>query len=131
MQYFFPNGSVSNGVSDFVLQSPPNNSFSLGGKWSITDEYAQTVSNSTLTYNFTAQKVYLVMAPTGKNQSVKVFLDGQLISSDNSGSDVKNGVVNIDRDRLYSLVNLKDGSTNHTLLLEFSNGVKAFAFTFG
>lgn len=131
MEYFFPNGSVSNGESDFVLQSPPENSFSLGGKWDITDENAQTVSNSTLTYNLNAQKVYLVMAPTEKSQSVKVFLDGELIGSDSSGSDVKNGVVNIGSDRLYSLVSLKDGTANHTLLLEFSNGIKVFAFTFG
>ena len=61
---------------------------------------------------------------------VKVYLDGKLIDNLNSGIDVENGIVTVDKDRLYSLVQLKNAQ-NHLLRLEFSPGIEAFAFTFG
>lgn len=132
MGFYDPNGSLPNGSQTLTLnQNPHPNSFSLGGTWNIRDQEADAISSSTLAYNFFASKVYLVLRPGENSSTIKVFLDGKLIDNNSAGSDVKNGIVNVDQDRLYNLVNLKSGPEQHILMVEFSNGVRAFAFTFG
>lgn len=133
MQYYYPGGSIPNGQTKFELsENPSPNSFSLGGDWTIDDENATTVKNSTLTYNFYADKVFLVLRPGQTSSKIKVFLDEKIISTENAGADVKDGIVNIDTDRLYNLIDLKGGSAQHILKIEFETpGIKVFAFTFG
>lgn len=134
MLYEVPDGKTAIGSQSFTLQSNiPLNHFSFGGNWNITDEYAIVGSNATLTYNFMAGKVFLVMNP-GKNStgSIKVFLDGKLIDQSLAGNDVKNGVVTVSSDRLYDLVNLHGKTENHLLRLDFqTSGMKTYVFTFG
>ena len=86
-----------------------------------------------LQYNFVAQKVFLVLAPGNSSTAkVKVFLDGKQVSAFDAGSDVKDGVVNVDSDRLYNLIDLHGKTENHLLRLEFQTlGTQTFAFTFG
>lgn len=134
MQYYFPNGNTGNVVQNFTLsESIPQNSFSLGGSWTITPDNAQTGANATLNYSFFADKVYLVLNPgSSKNAKVKIFLDGKLVDSSNAGADVQNGIINIDSDRLYNLIDLKGKTGAHILKLEFeTQGTEVFAFTFG
>ncbi len=90
--------------------------------------------HSTLVYNFSGNKVFLVLRPgeAGKNAKVKLFLDNNLVNSSNAGQDVQNGAVTIDSDRLYNLIDLKGNPGNHLLKLEFeSSGMEVFVFTFG
>lgn len=135
MQYYYPNGNISNGTSNFTLAANPgNDSFSLGGQWTITDENAVTGKDSVLNYNFYANKVFLVLRPgsSGANAKVKVFLDENVVDNSNAGADVQNGVVTIDSDRLYNLIDLKGKASRHILRLEFQTpGIQVFAFTFG
>lgn len=132
MQYYYPSGSVSNGKANFKLSDNPSpDSFSLGGDWEVSDEYSTASNNSTLTYNFYSDKVFLVLRPGEKASTIKIYLDGKLIDVNNQGSDVVDGLIKIDKDRLYNLVDLKDGPANRVLKIEFSNGIKVFAFTFG
>lgn len=133
MQYLFPNGRVEVGKYDFKLDSSlQTNSFSLGGTWNIQKEEALSGKNATLIYNFFANKVYLVMRPADGGSKVKITLDGKELTPENAGIDVKNGLINIDQDRLYNLVDLKGNSGNHILKLEFlTPGTKVYAFTFG
>jgi cytochrome c biogenesis protein CcdA/thiol-disulfide isomerase/thioredoxin len=135
MQYFYPNGQVGNGQQTFTLTAnPPISSFSLGGTWNITDEYAVAQANSILTYHFSASKVYMVLNPgtNGGTVKVKVLLDGNPISSDVAGADVKNGSLTIDSDRLYNIVDLKGVTGDHILVLEFQTaGAEVYTFTFG
>lgn len=133
MEYYYPSGSLGNGPQTFILsENPDQNSFSLGGDWDIEDEYSVAGKNAALNYNFTADKVYLVMRPpSGKTATVKVYLDGKLVPQNKSGADVKDGVINIDSDRLYNLIDLHGKVENHILKLEFSPGISPFAFTFG
>jgi cytochrome c biogenesis protein CcdA/thiol-disulfide isomerase/thioredoxin len=135
MQYYYPNGSVGQGVQTFTLSNNlPLNTFDFGGQWNITADNAITAKGATLQYHFTADKVFLVLRPgtAGNNAQVKVLLDGQLVTVSSSGSDVKNSLVTIDSDRLYNLIDLKGKAGEHTLKLEFQNtGIQAFAFTFG
>ena len=133
MRFYYPSGSLSNGKSNFKLdENPTPNSFSLGGDWEISDEYSESIKNSTLTINFYADKVFLVLKSDVPSSKAKIYLDGKLITEENSGLDVENGVVIINSDRLYDLANLKDGPSEHILKIEFlTPGIKAFAFTFG
>jgi cytochrome c biogenesis protein CcdA/thiol-disulfide isomerase/thioredoxin len=135
MAYYFPSGSLDNTFKTFTLAgNPGRDSFSLGGQWTITDENAVTGKDAVLNYNFFADKVYLVLRPgtAGISASVKVSLDGKPITDVNSGADVKSGIVTIDEDRLYNLVDLKGHPGQHLIKLEFQNsGIEVFAFTFG
>lgn len=133
MEYYFGVGNLSNGTQDFNLSdSLSKNSFSYGGTWTITNEYAQAGDNASLNYNFSANKVYIILDPAvaGEN-AVKVFLDGKPIDASVAGSDVKNGILMVDTDRLYNIVDLHGNAGNHTLLLQLSPGIQAFTFTFG
>lgn len=135
MEFYFPSGTIPDGEKTFTLDTnPKSNSFSLGGTWTIEPEYSMTGNNATLVYNFSAQKVFLVMRqPAGsKTAQVRVYLDGKVIDRKLAGADVVNGVVTVDSDRLYELVNLKGGAENHILRLEFlTPGTEVYAFTFG
>jgi len=125
-------GKASPGEQQFTLSKDINiNKFSFGGTWNVTKESSVAVDDAILVYNFNAGKVFLVMNPSTTTGTVKVYLDGKLVDTKSAGKDVKNGVVTVDSDRLYELIDLKGNTGNHLLRLEFSNGVEAFAFTFG
>ncbi len=135
VSYYYPSGSLSNGVFTYTL-SPiiSKNSFSLGGEWNITDEAAIASKNATLNYSFTASKVFLVLRPGTSTTAgrIHIMLDGKELDSSTAGADVKNGIVTVDTDRLYNLIDLSDSPGSHTILLEFqTQGIEAYAFTFG
>ncbi|CAN5197702.1 cytochrome c biogenesis protein DipZ [soil metagenome] len=144
MEYFFPDGTVGNGLQSFTLaENVSKKSFSFGGEWNIMDEYAVSGKNAAINYNFTAEKVFLVLRPSGDGScspgkvcatpgQVRVFLDGTVVDSNNAGSDVKNGIVKVDKDKLYNLIDLKGNAENHILKLEFIGpSIDVYAFTFG
>ncbi|OGH16466.1 MAG: hypothetical protein A3C30_04725 [Candidatus Levybacteria bacterium RIFCSPHIGHO2_02_FULL_40_18] len=134
MKFYFPNGRLDNGTyKDLVTHSNiPTNSFTLGGDWEIMDEYSTSGQNAVLEYRFSASKVFLVMRPVGGDvEAVKVFLDGKLVDGLGSGSDPERGVVKIDSDRLYNLIDLAGNRGEYLLRLEFSPNIEIFAFTFG
>ncbi len=111
-----------------VPTSIPNNRFAYNGEWLIKDEYAAPKKGSKLLINFNAKNVYLVSRPNGNTCSYKINLD---TSDTYYGEDVNNGVVTVDKDRLYRLINLKDPG-NHLLTIEFlDDSCEVFAFTFG
>jgi cytochrome c biogenesis protein CcdA/thiol-disulfide isomerase/thioredoxin len=137
LQYsqYYPSDITEAGIQTFQFNSKPlQNQFSFGGKWKIGDDEVSTISeNAQLTYHFVAGKVYLVMAPPASSSAqVHVTLDGKQIGSTQAGKDVKNGVVTVDTDRLYELVNLGDKVQDHIIGLAFITPLtSAFAFTFG
>ncbi len=133
MLYLEPGGNAKIGTQDFTLsENVSKNHFSLGGFWTIREEDAVSGKKATLIYRFNAKEVYLVMRPPQNSLGVvNVYLDGKLITAQNAGIDVRDGVVKVETDRLYRLVNLSDVS-DHTLRLEFETpGIEVFAFTFG
>lgn len=133
MQYYFPSGNTGNGTQTFTLSNPALNSFSLGGTWTIQDEEAITGTDAVLTYNFTANKVFLVLRPSiTKPTQVRILLDGKVVDTTNAGQDVQKGIVTVDTDRLYNLIDLHGKQGAHFLRLEFlTPGTQIFAFTFG
>jgi cytochrome c biogenesis protein CcdA/thiol-disulfide isomerase/thioredoxin len=134
MQYYFPSGNLNNGTEEFTLSDNlSQNTFSYGGMWIINDENAVSGENALLNYNFTASKVFIILRPGSSNvNTVKVFLDGKVIDASFAGSDVKNGIITVDGDRLYSVIDLHGKTENHILKLQFQTpGIKAYTFTFG
>lgn len=132
MQYLMGQETVDPGEQQFTLSKDiSRNKFSFGGTWNIGKESATAIDDATLVYNFNANKVFLVMNPGVASGKVKVTLDGKLVDAKSAGKDVKNGYVLIDGDRLYELIDLKGNPGNHLLKLEFTEGIEAFAFTFG
>jgi cytochrome c biogenesis protein CcdA/thiol-disulfide isomerase/thioredoxin len=135
MQYYFPTGSLSNGEQKLSLSNDVSqNNFSYGGTWTITNDYAVSGNNASLNYNFVAGKVFIILRPPGGSGSstVKVYLDGKIIDQSVAGMDVKNGVIRVDSDRLYNVVDLHGKTENHILRLDFQTpGVQAYTFTFG
>jgi Thioredoxin like C-terminal domain len=68
--------------------------------------------------------------PRGRNALVQVMLDGKPIPADAAGDDVHRGLVTVDRQRLYNVVNLSHPGEGY-LSLRVQNGVSAYSFTFG
>ena len=109
-------------------RNPFKSGFTLEGDWQVREEYANPKQRSTLTLNFESKEVFLVMRTKGAPTKVKVYLDDKM---QNFGEDNINGVVTVDRDRLYKLINLAIPG-KHVLRLEFEdNNAELFAFTFG
>ena len=133
MEYLYPDGRTGNGKQILKEENPILNSFSLGGEWTIADEYSMSGKNAVIRYQFFANKVFLVMRPSMKGSStVRVLLDGKIVTEKNQGTDVKNGMVTIDSDRLYHLIDLPGDTNKHLLQLEFQKeGTSVYAFTFG
>lgn len=113
---------------DFV----PLNDWTLSGKWTVEAERIITgEKGAALQLNFKSSKVFLVLGShSGKPIHVTVRLNGQAVGA-NGGKDVVDGVITVDRNTLYELVNQK--SPNNSLLEIESDapGLEAYAFTFG
>jgi cytochrome c biogenesis protein CcdA/thiol-disulfide isomerase/thioredoxin len=134
MQYYFPGGNLSSGTQTFTLSdNPAQNTFSYGGTWTITNEYAVAGNKAVINYNFLAGKVYIILNPgSAKTNTVQVLLDGKTISASVAGADVHSGIVTVDSDRLYNVVDLHGKTESHLLKLQFqSPGTAAYTFTFG
>lgn len=108
------------------------NKFALNGSWNIGGERATPTSGSTLILNFEAKEVFLVMRPKKDSGQIKVTLDGKIVDQDSKGEDViKNGIVDVNSDRLYKLIKLQNPG-QHVLQLDFlDDNLELYAFTFG
>lgn len=135
MQYYYPTQNLNNGKQTFTLTDKvPRDNFSLGGEWTINSEQAISGKGAQLNYRFYANKVFMVIKPgtAGAGAKIRVTLDGKIVESSQSGGDVKDGVITIDSDRLYSVIDLKNNPGDHLLELDFlTPGIEIYTFTFG
>jgi cytochrome c biogenesis protein CcdA/thiol-disulfide isomerase/thioredoxin len=109
------------------------NTYEMSGKWRVSDLNIESQVGSNLSYHFTAHQVYVVLKPsnTGKDL-VRVMLNGKPMPTKYAGTDVKDGVIRVDADRLYNLFDSKSLLTDGLLKLDFATpGTQAFTFTFG
>jgi cytochrome c biogenesis protein CcdA/thiol-disulfide isomerase/thioredoxin len=106
--------------------------FAYAGQWNVGSERAMPSAGASLEFLYKAKDVYLVMRSANKQLGrARVLLDGKVISSDQAGEDVHDGVVTVVDDRLYRLVK-HSTAESHVLKLEFLDGnVALYAFTFG
>lgn len=135
MEYYYPSQKLPVGSKNFVLSgSLPEDTFDLGGSWRIEKEHSVTAVGSSIEYNFSANKVFLVLRPgmSGGQGKVRIMIDGKKVDGTNQGSDVIDGTVTVNNDKLYNLIDLKNKSGRHILHLDFdTSGIEVFAFTFG
>jgi len=107
------------------------NDFAFSGTWNTTAQPVTAISNAGIDVEFEAKHVYLVLSSAGNvPRTVQVLLDGRPISAADAGSDVHNGVVTVQGERLYTLVSLPHDEQRR-LSLRFASGVTGYAFTFG
>lgn len=134
MLYLVPNGKAAPGLQQFTLdKNIPKNKFSYGGQWDVRDEYSISSKNSLIRYNFNANKVFMVLQQgSAKQGQIRVLLDGKPVNTELMGADVKDGIVTVNADRLYEIIDLNGRIENHTLELQFlTPGLEAYTFTFG
>lgn len=126
----FTNPMLAPGLHDFKAPAPvPPNEFAFRGPWRIGHESA-TAAGGALELNFGARRVYLVLGSPGRPRQMRVLLDGRPIGPGAAGADVHGGIVTVDSQRLYNLINLPRVG-HHVLRLEPEAGVMGYAFTFG
>ncbi len=108
------------------------NQFELKGIWWATQESITPVGGeSSITARVQAAKVYLVLTSNGNvPRQGRVLLDGQPLPNAHAGTDVKNGVVTVTGQRLYSLISFPDAQ-QFTFTVQLPPGVSAYDFTFG
>jgi cytochrome c biogenesis protein CcdA/thiol-disulfide isomerase/thioredoxin len=123
------------GTHDYGSSVPASlalNDFAYSGTWKIGAQPAEAISSDAgIDLEFEAKNVYLVLSSPGERPlPVHVMLDGRPIPALDAGSDVRDGVVTVRRERLYHLVSLTSDQ-QHRLSLRFAPGVTAYDFTFG
>ncbi len=133
MERFSSPEHVKGGVQNFSKPSDIlTDHFAYEGTWNVTAESAKSVDKAALEIKFKASKVFLVIGPANAEDKIEVFIDGNPIQNDQAGKDVKDGVILLDTERLYNIIDLKNKIETHTLRLEFFNEETAvYAFTFG
>jgi cytochrome c biogenesis protein CcdA/thiol-disulfide isomerase/thioredoxin len=115
-----------------VTGSLPLNHFALKGAWNAsTESITAAGAGASITGTVQAAKVYLVLTSTGNvPRQGRVLLDGRPLPAAHAGADVKNGVVTITGQRLYSLVSFPNAQ-QFTFTIQLPPGVSAYDFTFG
>ncbi len=124
-----PEKIIKNTLSSYTAPANlPDNTFAFGGNWAIMGEYANSQKGAKLLLNFESREIFLVMRTKGDPAKVKAYVDDKL---QYFGEDNSNGVVTVDSDRLYKLINLPSPG-RHILRLEFEDSnAELYAFTFG
>jgi cytochrome c biogenesis protein CcdA/thiol-disulfide isomerase/thioredoxin len=123
---------IESGVRTYHGGSVGLNKFALNGIWWATSESIMPVGGeASITGAVQAAKVYLVLTSVGNvPRQGRVLLDGQPIPSAHAGADVKNGIVTVTGQRLYSLVSFPTAQ-DFTFTVQLPPGVSAYDFTFG
>ena len=111
--------------------SLPNSHFAYEGEWQIGSEYAMPFEGSKLYLNFDAKEVFLVVRPKNGGGSFKVLLNESVVTEENKGSDIEDGVVEVNSDQLYKLINIESPGRNELILEFLDDRLELYAFTFG
>jgi len=110
----------------------PADHWGLDGQWKVESQRITGLApNVHLHLNFTARHVFLVMGTAdGKPKTVMVKLNNADLG-ENAGKDVANGVVTIDKNTLYELVDQKTVKSGLLDITSSDSQVEMYAFTFG
>lgn len=104
----------------------------IKGEWTVEEEYIRSNSGqSTLSLNFEANRVYLVLSGTSSDP-ITVDLDGKPLPIEFRTAEMDSqGKIFVKDARKYDIVDLKGKGGRHTVTLHIPTGIKAYAFTFG
>lgn len=109
-----------------------HNQVGIEGDWTVEGEYIRSNSNqSTLSLNFEANRVYLVLSGASPDP-ITVDLDGKTLPIEYRTADMDpQGKISVKEARKYDIIDLKGKGGRHTVTLHIPTGLKAYAFTFG
>jgi cytochrome c biogenesis protein CcdA/thiol-disulfide isomerase/thioredoxin len=124
----FPGNRVYPGASGALAL----NQFAFKGPWNASSESITAEGpGASISGAVQAAKVYLVLTSAGNvPRQARVLLDGQPIPAAHAGADVKDGVVTVTGQRLYSLISFP-AAEQYTFTVQVPAGVSAYDFTFG
>lgn len=129
----YSNTIKPNQISDYSYSGAlGQDQVGLTGQWYVAPEFIQSNSDSArLSINFTANRVYLVMA-SAQSKPVTLFLDDNPLPAEFAGKDVTDtNTLIVKESRMYDLIDLKKNNGNHLLTLQVPKDVQLYAFTFG
>ncbi|MGD0198330.1 MAG: cytochrome c biogenesis protein DipZ [Solirubrobacteraceae bacterium] len=107
------------------------NYFAYGGTWTIGQQQALAGTGATITADVQGKHVYIVLSPPAVGAGhVSVEINGRAPTATDAGSDVHNGVITVNEQRLYNIV-AEPKDEDETITLRFSPGMSAYSFTFG
>ncbi|MDD5241981.1 MAG: cytochrome c biogenesis protein DipZ [Sulfuricella sp.] len=108
------------------------NEWALSGKWKVeAEKIISAEKGSSLRLNFRARKVFLVLGTaSGKPMHVSIRLNGKDVGG-NAGKDAPVGMLTVERNTLYELINQKEPGNGLIEIQSDSPGLEAYAFTFG
>jgi cytochrome c biogenesis protein CcdA/thiol-disulfide isomerase/thioredoxin len=114
------------------VDAPILNEFGLHGTWTATQEAVTPAQpGASITGRFQAAHVYLVMTSNdNRARTARVLVNGRPIPAAEAGSDVHNGLVTVQGQRLYSLISLP-ADEQQTFTIQIPPGISAYDFTFG
>jgi cytochrome c biogenesis protein CcdA/thiol-disulfide isomerase/thioredoxin len=121
---------------NYTFHEPlPTDGVGLQGNWTVGAEAIWAGSApARLAINFAASQVYLVLSAnaTTAPAHLQVQLDGQPLAKKYWTKDMdEQGMITVTDARKYDILNLGADYGRHTLSLDFDNGIRAYAFTFG
>jgi cytochrome c biogenesis protein CcdA/thiol-disulfide isomerase/thioredoxin len=104
--------------------------WALNGHWTIGSEKITAGKDAALRLRFYARKVYLVLgSASGSPVDARLMLNGKPLGA-SAGRDASAGVVHVDGNRLYELIDQKS-ARDGLLQIDAAPGLEAYAFTFG
>jgi cytochrome c biogenesis protein CcdA/thiol-disulfide isomerase/thioredoxin len=105
--------------------------FAYGGTWTIASQQALAGNNATITANVQGKHVYIVLSPPAHGVGhVGVLINGHVPTAADAGSDVHDGSITVNSQRLYNIVS-EPKDEDETIRLSFSPGTSGYSFTFG
>jgi cytochrome c biogenesis protein CcdA/thiol-disulfide isomerase/thioredoxin len=128
-------GFVHDRAADYQADPKARDRWGLAGKWTVGAEQATLdKAGGRILFRFKARDLHLVLGPSanGKPVRFRVTVDGRAPGGDHGVDTDEAGNGTVDSQRLYQLVRMKEGVSEHLFTIEFLDpGVQAFSFTFG
>ncbi len=113
----------------------PLNRWSLSGAWTVGEAFATSAaSGAAINHRFHARDLHMVLAPSASDRPVRVRvrLEGQAPGKDHGWDADPDGMVLIDRPRMYQLIRQARPVVDRTFQIEaLDPGLRAYSFTFG
>jgi cytochrome c biogenesis protein CcdA/thiol-disulfide isomerase/thioredoxin len=105
--------------------------FAYGGTWTIGKQQALAGADATISANVEGKHVYMVLSPPPHGVgTLHVLINGRTPTAADAGSDVHDGVVTVNEQRLYNIVS-EPNDQDETVQVSFSPGTSGYTFTFG
>jgi len=100
--------------------------WALGGQWKVEDEYIEPTGPASLTLDFNAREVFLVISLVdGTKADMTIMVDGKKVTT----ADVHDGTLTVGENRLYQLFSAEH-MRKGVMTIRVTTPVRLYAFTF-